>query len=74
MAYTYNPSYSGGRDQGIAVQSQPRQKVHKTLSQKHPSQKRAVKWLKMYTLSSNPSIAKKKKKKFQGKFQIFSKS
>jgi hypothetical protein len=32
MAYTYNPSYSGGRDQEIAVQSQPGQTVPETLS------------------------------------------
>jgi hypothetical protein len=31
----------------ITVQSQPRQIVHKTLSQKNPSQKRLVEWLKV---------------------------
>jgi hypothetical protein len=49
----------------IAVGSQPGQIVLKTLSRKYPSQKRAggVKWLKVWSLSSNPSTAKKKKKK-----------
>jgi hypothetical protein len=43
MPYACNPSYSGGRVaiRRITVQSQPRQIVHKTLSQKHPSQKKA---------------------------------
>jgi hypothetical protein len=46
----------------ITVQSQPRQIVHKTLSGKNPSQKRAVEWLKVQALSSNPSTAKKQNK------------
>jgi hypothetical protein len=31
----------------IAVQSQPRETVHETLSRKNPSQKRRVEWLKV---------------------------
>jgi hypothetical protein len=30
VAYVSNPSYLGGRDQGIAISGQPRQKVNKT--------------------------------------------
>jgi hypothetical protein len=48
------------------VQSQPGQIVHKTLSQKTLHKKRKggpVEWLKVLALSSNPSIAKKKKEK-----------
>jgi hypothetical protein len=45
MAHAYNPSYSGGRDQ-------PRQRVHETLFQEKPSQKRF-----------KPQHCKKKKKK-----------
>jgi hypothetical protein len=68
LVHTCNPSYSGGRDRRIEVQSHSRQIVHETLSQKHPSQKingggELVEWLKVKTLSSSPSTAKKKKKK-----------
>jgi hypothetical protein len=41
VAHFYNPSYSRGRAQEVAVQSQPRQIVHKTLSRKNSMQKRA---------------------------------
>jgi hypothetical protein len=34
VAHTYNPSYSGGEVRRIKVQSQPRQIVFETLSQK----------------------------------------
>jgi hypothetical protein len=48
----------------ITILSQPGQIVHKTLSQKNPSQKkRPVEWLKVYALHSNPRSTKKKKKK-----------
>jgi hypothetical protein len=40
VAHACNPTYSGGRDQED-LGSQPRQIVHKTLSQKNPSQKTA---------------------------------
>jgi hypothetical protein len=46
----------------ITVRSQPRQIVHKILSQKHPSQKGMVVWLKVKALSSSPSTEKKNKK------------
>jgi hypothetical protein len=39
MAHTYNPSDSGGRDQEYRSLKPARQRVCKTLSQKHPSQK-----------------------------------
>jgi hypothetical protein len=39
----------------ITVQSQPRQIVLETLSQKYPSQKGLVEWLKVKALSSSPS-------------------
>jgi hypothetical protein len=47
----------------IEVQSQPGEIVHKTLSQKTLHIKGLVEWLKVKALSSNPSTAKKKKKK-----------
>jgi hypothetical protein len=33
VANSCNPNYSGGRDQGMAIHAQPRQKVNKILSQ-----------------------------------------
>jgi hypothetical protein len=53
----------------MMVQGQPRQKVRKTLSQKNPSQKGLVEWLKMKALSSSPSKTKKKKKEIAFKLQ-----
>jgi hypothetical protein len=47
----------------VAVQSQSGQIVHKTLSQKHPTQKGAGK-LVQEALSSNTSTRKKKKKRY----------
>jgi hypothetical protein len=47
----------------IVARSQPRQKVHKTLSRKKTFTKIGlVEWLKVKALSSSPSTAKKKKK------------
>jgi hypothetical protein len=41
VAHSCNPSYSGGRDLGgLQLEVRAGQIVHKTLSQKHPSQKR----------------------------------
>jgi hypothetical protein len=40
MAHTCNPSYSGGRNQNNCGSTPAPQIVRKTLSQKHPSQKR----------------------------------
>jgi hypothetical protein len=45
----------------IPVQSQPGQIVHKSLSQKHPSQKGLVEWLKVKALSSSSSTKNNKK-------------
>jgi hypothetical protein len=46
----------------IAVQSQPKQIIHETLSRKKPSQKIGlVEWLKVKALSSSPSTRKKQK-------------
>jgi hypothetical protein len=39
----------------ITVRSQPGQIVQETLSQKHPSPKGLVEWLKVKALSSNPN-------------------
>jgi site-specific recombinase XerC len=47
----------------IKVQSQPGQIAHKTLSRKNSSQKGLVEWLKVKTMSSNPSTTKKTKNK-----------
>jgi hypothetical protein len=47
----------------MAVQSQPRQIVHKPLSRKYSSQKGLVEWLKLKALSSSPSTTKKKERK-----------
>jgi hypothetical protein len=44
-----------------AVQSQLRQIVHETLSRKTLHKKGLVEWLKVWALSSSPSIGKKKK-------------
>jgi hypothetical protein len=62
VARAYNLSYSEGRDQirRIEVRSQPWQIVHKTLSRKNPSQKKASGVAKVKTMSSNPRNAKKK--------------
>jgi hypothetical protein len=62
VAYACYPTYSGGRDKRIVVQSQPGQIVLKTLSQEYPSQKGLVEWLKVKALSSSPSAAKNKRK------------
>jgi hypothetical protein len=49
VAHACNPSYSGGRDQEIAVQSHAVQIVGKTLTQKshHKKKKGLVEWLKV---------------------------
>jgi hypothetical protein len=47
----------------ILVQSQPRQIVHKTLSQKTFTKIGLLEWLKVEALSSSPVPPKKKKKK-----------
>jgi hypothetical protein len=62
VAHTYNPSYSGGRDQEDRVQSQPGQVVLETLSQKNPSQKRVGRVAQGVGLEFKPQNQKKKKK------------
>jgi hypothetical protein len=47
----------------IVVRSLPGQIICETLSQKHLTQKGLEEWLKVKALSSNPSTAKKIKKK-----------
>jgi hypothetical protein len=42
-AHAYSPKYSGAETKRITVQAQPQEIVHMTLSQKHPTQKRAGK-------------------------------
>jgi hypothetical protein len=71
VAHFCNPSYSGGKIRRIMVRSQPGQTVYETLFLKYPTQNRAkgvaqvLEQLcsKYDALSSNPSAAKKKKKK-----------
>jgi hypothetical protein len=41
VAHTCNPRYSGGRDQKDQLEANPRQIVHKTLSQNYSRQNRA---------------------------------
>jgi hypothetical protein len=55
----------------ITAQSQSRQIVHKTLSQKNPSPKGLEVWFKVKALSSSPSTAKKKRKKISIPFSTF---
>jgi hypothetical protein len=45
------------------IQSQSRQIIHETLSQKKNHTKGLLEWLKVEALSSSPCTAKKKKKK-----------
>jgi hypothetical protein len=46
-AHACNPSYSGGRNQEITVQSQPGQIVCKTVSQKKITKIGLVEWLRV---------------------------
>jgi hypothetical protein len=57
VTHACNPSYSGGRDQEDRGSDPP------SISRKKKSQKVLVEWLKMKTLSSNPSTTKTKKSK-----------
>jgi hypothetical protein len=56
VAHACNPSFSG-EIRRIAVQSQPGQIVHNTLSQKTLHKKGLVEWLKVKVLKSSPSNA-----------------
>jgi hypothetical protein len=56
----------------IPFQSQTRQIVCETLSQKYPSQKELVEWLKVKALSSNPRTkTKKKERKKKETYSLF---
>jgi hypothetical protein len=61
VAPACNRSYSGGRHQKDRAQSQPRQIVHETLSEKTLHKKRLVEWLKVKALSSNPSTKERER-------------
>jgi hypothetical protein len=67
VAHICNPSYSGGRDQ--KDHSSRGSKPARTNSSGDPISKKPItktglsEWLKLKALSSNPSTAKKKKKK-----------
>jgi hypothetical protein len=50
------------RSGGSRFEASPGQIVHETLSQKYPSKKGLVEWLRVQALSSSPTSAKKKKK------------
>jgi hypothetical protein len=59
MAYTYNPSYSGGRDQEHSGSKKPGEIVHKTLSQKTHHEKGANGMAQVV----GPTLLKEKKRK-----------
>jgi hypothetical protein len=65
VAQACNPSYSGGRNQKVTVQSQPRQIVCKTISQKKEKKKiteRAGGVAQCIGPEFKPQYSKKKKK------------
>jgi hypothetical protein len=64
VAHTYNPSYSGGRDQEdfSSKPAQANSSASPYLEKSH-HKKGLVEWLKVWTLSSNPSTTREKKKK-----------
>jgi hypothetical protein len=63
VAHTFNPSYSGSRDQKDSS-SKPNQakSSRDPISKKIHHKKGLMEWLKMQALSSNSSTAKKKEK------------
>jgi hypothetical protein len=64
MAHACNPTCSAGRDQEDQFKANPGQIVRPGSSLKKMHHKQGlVEWLKVKTLSSNPSIEGKKKKK-----------
>jgi hypothetical protein len=63
VAHACSPSYSGGRDQEISVQSQPWQIVHETLSQKVLHKKRVCGVAQGVGPWIQAPVAQKKKKK-----------
>jgi hypothetical protein len=61
MAHTYNPSYSGGRDQeDSSLKSDWANSSQDPILKKPITKKGLVEWLKMKALSSNPSTTQKK--------------
>jgi hypothetical protein len=62
VAHACNPSYSGVRDQGIAVGSQPGQTVHETYLEKPFTKKRAGGVTQGVGPEFKPQYHKKKKK------------
>jgi hypothetical protein len=64
VAHAFNPTYSGGRDQDTRrSNSAPGKKFVRPYLEKPFTKIGLVEWLKVKTLSSSPSTAKKKKKK-----------
>jgi hypothetical protein len=65
VADACNPKYSGGRDQEDRGSKPARaNSARDPTLKKHITERGLVEWLKVEVLSSNPSAAKKKKKKF----------
>jgi hypothetical protein len=73
VAHTCNPSYSGGRDQEDCGLKPARANSSRDSISKIPITKKGlVEWLKVKTLSSNPSLQKKKKKiKLRNQIEVF---
>jgi hypothetical protein len=65
VAHTCNPSYSRGRDQEDHNSKLTEQRVHKTLSQKKTSQKRAGEVAQVVSPEFKPWHCKTKKKERQ---------
>jgi ribosomal protein S21 len=64
VAHTYNPSYSGGRDQeDCSSKAAPANSSARPYLKKLFTKIGLVRWLKVKVLSSSPSTTKKKKKK-----------
>jgi hypothetical protein len=79
VAHACNPSYSGGRDQEECGSKPLGQTIHKTLSQKYPTQNRAgrvAQVVEHHLASMRPCIQtpvptkKKKKKKVLGMAEV----
>jgi hypothetical protein len=70
VAYCYNPSYSGDRDQEDRSSKPAPQIVRETLSQKNPSHKRAGGVAQGVGPEFKPQYHKKKKKKSAHKMHL----
>jgi hypothetical protein len=67
VAHAFNPSYSGGRDQkDYGLKPVWANSSQDPASKKHITTIGLVEWLKVSTLSSNPSTAKKRKSNIDG--------